>query len=58
MPPVISGPEGDRIKIEVTVDLAGGMLEAEKSILRAVNAAGNVATAEAPKRFDADGDPR
>jgi hypothetical protein len=27
MLPIISGPEGDRIKIEVTVDLSGFMLE-------------------------------
>jgi hypothetical protein len=57
MLPIISGREGDRIKIEVTVDLSGSMLEAEESILRSVNAVGNVATAEALKRFDADGDP-
>jgi hypothetical protein len=57
MVPIISGREGDRIKIEVTVDLSGSMLEAEESILRAVNAVGNVATGEALKRFDADGDP-
>ncbi len=57
MLPIISGREGNRIKIEVTVDLSGEMLEAEESILRAVNAVGNVATAEALKRFDADGDP-
>jgi hypothetical protein len=57
MLPIISGREGDRIKIEVTVDLSGSMLEAEEAILRAVNAVGNVATGEALKRFDADGDP-
>jgi hypothetical protein len=57
MLPIILGREGDRIKIEVTVDLSGGMLEAEETILRAVNAVGNVATTEALKRFDADGDP-
>lgn len=57
MLPIISGRDGDRIKIEVTVDLSGSMLDAEESILRAVNAVGNVATAEALKRFDADGDP-
>jgi hypothetical protein len=50
MLPIISGREGDRIKIEVTVDLSGSMLEAEESILRAVNAVGNVATGEALKR--------
>ena len=37
MLPIISGREGDGIKIKVTVDLSGGMLEAEESILRAVN---------------------
>lgn len=57
MLPIISGREDNRIKIEVTVDLSGSMLEAEESILRAVNAVGNVATGEALKRFDADGDP-
>jgi hypothetical protein len=34
MQPIISGREGDRIKIEVTIDLSGSMLEAEESILR------------------------
>ena len=57
MLPIVSGRDGDRIKIEVTVDLSGGMLEVEDAILEAVNAVGNVATAEALKRFDADGDP-
>ena len=57
MQPIISGREGDRIKIEVTIDLSGSMLEAEESILRGVNAVGDAATAEALKRFDADGDP-
>jgi len=57
MLPIISGRERDRIRIEVTVDLSGSMLDAEESILRAVNAVGNVATGEALKRFDADGDP-
>ena len=40
MQPIISGREGDRIKIEVTIDLSGSMLEAEESILRGVNAVG------------------
>jgi hypothetical protein len=37
--------------------LSGSMLEAEESILQAVNTVGNVATGEALRRFDADGDP-
>ena len=57
MLPIITGREGDLIKIEVTIDLSGSMLDAEESILRGVNAVGNVATGEALKRFDADGDP-
>ena len=57
MLPIITGRDGDKIKIEVTVELSGSMLEAEEAILRAVNAVGNVATGEALKRFDADGEP-
>jgi hypothetical protein len=55
--PIIAGRDGDRIKIEATAELSGSMLEAEEAILRAINAVGNVATGEALKRFDADGDP-
>src|ERR1700674_554429 len=57
MLPIISEREGDLIKIEVTINLSGSMLEAEESILQGVNAVGTVATGEALKRFDADGDP-
>ena len=57
MQPIISGRDGDRITIQVTIDLSGSMLEAEESILRGVNAVGNLATGEALQRFDADGDP-
>jgi hypothetical protein len=38
MLPIISERDGNRIKIEWTVALSGSMLEAEQSILRAVNA--------------------
>src|SRR5215470_12556661 len=54
---VVSGREGDRIKIEVTIDLSGSMLGAEESILKAANSVGNLATEEVLKRFDADGEP-
>jgi len=47
MLPIIAGREGDLIKIEVTINLSGSMLEAEESILRGVNAVGTVATGEA-----------
>lgn len=46
MQPIISGREGNRIRIEVTIDLSGSMLEAEESILRGVNAVGDAATAK------------
>ena len=55
--PIISGRESDRIKIEGTIDLSGSLPEAEESVLRGVDAVGNVATEEAPKRFVADGEP-
>jgi integrase len=35
------GREGDLIKIEVTINVSGSMLEAEESILRGVNGKGN-----------------
>jgi hypothetical protein len=57
MQPIVCEAEGNRIRIEVTVELSGSMLDMEASILRAVNAVGDAATAEALRRFDADGDP-
>ena len=57
MQAIVSGREGNRIKIEVTIELSGSMLDMEASILRAVNAVGDAATVEALTRFDADGDP-
>jgi hypothetical protein len=39
MLPIVSGRDGDRIRIEVMVDLSGGMLEVEDAILGAVNVA-------------------
>jgi hypothetical protein len=35
--------------------VSGSMLEAEEAIVRAVNAVGNIATAEALKGFDSTG---
>jgi hypothetical protein len=32
MLPIILGRDGDRIKIEVTVDVSGSMLEAEEAL--------------------------
>ena len=49
--------KGTMVTLEVKVDLGGSMLEAEEAILGALNDAGCVATEEALKRFDTDGDP-
>jgi hypothetical protein len=47
---------GTMITLETTVDIGGSMLKAEEAIQAAVNDIGVVATGEALKRFDADGD--
>jgi hypothetical protein len=49
--------QGTLVTLEVQVDLSGSMLEAEESILHAMNEVGCMATAEALKRFDTDVDP-
>jgi hypothetical protein len=48
---------GTVITIETRVDLSGSMLKAEEAIQAAVNETGVVASGEALRRFDADGDP-
>src|SRR5271156_4102572 len=50
MQPIISGREGNRIRIEVTIDLSGSMLEAEESILRGVNAVGESRSRKSEQR--------
>jgi hypothetical protein len=47
--------EGKTVTLKVKFDLAGSMLETEKSILVALNEAGCLATEEALKGFDTDG---
>ena len=47
---------GTMITIETTMDIGGSMLQAEEGIQAAVNEVGVVATGEALKRFDADGE--
>jgi hypothetical protein len=49
--------KGTVVTLEVQVDLTGSMLEAEDAILQAMNDVGSLATGEALKRFDTDGDP-
>ena len=43
---------GTTIKLEITIDIGGSMLQAEDAILEALNEAGYVATQEAIQRFD------
>ena len=49
--------EGNKIKLEVEIDLEGSMLEMEKHILTVCNEIGQVATVKAAERFDTDGSP-
>ncbi len=46
---------GDRVTLQVEVELGGSMLEMESSIQDAVNTVGTLATGEALARFDTDG---
>ena len=48
---------GTTITLETTIEIGGPMLKAEEVILAAVNEVGAVATVEALKQFDADGEP-
>lgn len=47
---------GNKITIEITVDLEGSMLEMEEMIQKSVNELGQIETAEALKRFDTTGE--
>jgi len=47
--------KGERVTLQVEVELGGSMLEMESGIQDAVNAVGMVATGEALARFDTDG---
>lgn len=47
--------QGDRVTLQVEVELGGSMLEMESSIQDAVNTVGTLATREALVRFDSDG---
>ena len=49
--------EGKKLIIEITVDLEDSMLDSEEAIQAVVNEAGNLATEEALKQFDTQGEP-
>lgn len=48
--------DGKKLLIEIAVDLEDSMLDSEEAIQAAVNEAGNLATEEALKQFDTQGD--
>ena len=48
---------GTTVTLETTIDVGGPILKAEEAILAASNEMGAAATAQALKRFDADGEP-
>lgn len=47
---------GNKITIELSLDLEGSMLEMEETIQKSVNELGLLETAEALKRFDTTGE--
>ncbi len=53
---IISQEDGE-ITIQMKVSLKGSMLEMEQSILEGINRVGVLATGEALKKFDTDGEP-
>jgi hypothetical protein len=48
--------EGKRLIVEIAIELEDSMLDSEESIQEAVNEAGNLATEEALKQFDTQGE--
>lgn len=55
--PTITYHSNGSLTVSVTIHLDGSMMEMENTILDAVNDVGCVATGEALKRFDTDGNP-
>lgn len=48
--------EGNKLTIELTLELTGSMLEMEDAIQKSVNELGLLETREALKQFDTDGE--
>ena len=48
--------EGKKLIIEITIDLEDSMLDSEEAIQAVVNEAGSLATEEALKQFDTNGE--
>lgn len=53
----IVSEDGENLTLQVTVNIAGSMLEAEEKIMSAVNAVGALSTKKALSQFDTDGTP-
>jgi len=53
----IVSEEGQKLTVQVTVDISGSMLEAEEKIMEACNALGSLSTEKALTYFDTDGTP-
>jgi len=53
----IIGKKGKKLTIEITVDLEDSMLDSEEAIQESVNKAGALASEEALKQFDTQGQP-
>ena len=57
MSPAKVNREGQRVTVEVSVELTNSMLSTEEAIQQALNEAGTVLTGEALQYFDTDGSP-
>lgn len=53
----IIGKKGKKLTIEITVDLEDSMLDSEEAIQESLNKAGALASEEALKQFDTNGQP-
>lgn len=53
----IVSEDGQKLTVQVTVDISGSMLESEEKIMAAVNAVGALSTEKALSQFDTDGTP-
>lgn len=57
MAATIVSQSGNKLVVQVEIELSGTMLEMEESILKSFNEVGKLGTEEALKKFDADGMP-
>jgi len=53
----IKGRDGNKLTLQVTVDISGSMLEAEERIQAVCNEIGSLSTEKVLEGFDTDGTP-